>query len=116
VLADIAHEFSLQVGHRGEHATSDDVSLDLGEPQFDLVQPGGEHRDIPLWPRTARVLKAWLREQSSADTPFAFPSARGYHKTLIAIANKHARIMWAILAHGDEFNPDAWRRYATATA
>jgi len=40
----------------------------------------------------------------------------GYHKTLIAIANKHARILWAILAHGDEYNPDAWRRYATAAA
>lgn len=37
----------------------------------------------------------------------------GYHKTLIAIANKHARILWAILAHGDQYNPDAWKRYAT---
>jgi hypothetical protein len=37
----------------------------------------------------------------------------GYHKTLIAIANKHARIRWAILAHGDQYNPDAWKRYAT---
>ena len=31
----------------------------------------------------------------------------GYHKTLSAIANKHARILWAILAHGDQYNPDA---------
>lgn len=38
----------------------------------------------------------------------------GYHKTLIAIANKHARILWAILAHGDQYNPDAWKRYASA--
>jgi transposase len=37
----------------------------------------------------------------------------GCHKTLIAIANKHARILWAILAHGDQYNPDAWKRYAT---
>jgi transposase len=38
----------------------------------------------------------------------------GYHKTLVAIANKHARILWAILAHGDQYNPDAWKRYAGA--
>jgi integrase len=92
------------------------IALGAASSVVHLIGKGRKHRDIPLWPRTARVLKAWLREQSSADTPFAFPSARGYHKTLIAIANKHARIMWAILAHGDEFNPDAWRRYATATA
>jgi transposase len=35
----------------------------------------------------------------------------GYHKTLVAIANKHARIMWAILAHGDQYNPDAWKAH-----
>lgn len=29
----------------------------------------------------------------------------GYHKTLVAIANKHARILWAILAKGESFNP-----------
>jgi transposase len=40
----------------------------------------------------------------------------GYHKTLIAIANKHARILWAILAHGDKYNPDAWQQYAGAAA
>jgi site-specific recombinase XerD len=42
-----------------------------------LIGKGRKHRDIPLWPRTATVLKAWFREQSSADTSFAFPSARG---------------------------------------
>jgi transposase len=34
----------------------------------------------------------------------------GYHKTLVAIANKHARMMWAILAKGEAYDPDAWRR------
>jgi transposase len=29
----------------------------------------------------------------------------GYHKTLVAIANKHARIVWAMLAKGENFNP-----------
>jgi site-specific recombinase XerD len=42
-----------------------------------LIGKGRKHRDIPLWPRTAQVLKAWFREQSNAGTPLAFPSARG---------------------------------------
>jgi transposase len=35
----------------------------------------------------------------------------GYHKTLVAIANKHARMLWAILAHGEAYDPDAWQRH-----
>ena len=35
----------------------------------------------------------------------------GYHKTLVAIANKHARIIWAILAKGEHYDPDAWQRF-----
>ena len=29
----------------------------------------------------------------------------GYHKTLVAIANKHARIIWALLVKGEDFDP-----------
>jgi transposase len=39
----------------------------------------------------------------------------GYHKALVAIANKHARILWAILAHGEHYDPNAWQRYANAS-
>jgi transposase len=35
----------------------------------------------------------------------------GYHKTLVAIANKHLRMIWAILAKGEAYDPEAWRRY-----
>jgi transposase len=38
----------------------------------------------------------------------------GYHKTLVAIANKHVRIIWAILANGESYDPNAWRRHARA--
>lgn len=31
----------------------------------------------------------------------------GYHKTLVAIANKHARMMWAILAKDESYNANA---------
>lgn len=34
----------------------------------------------------------------------------GYHKTLVAIANKHARMVWAILAREEVYDPDAWQR------
>jgi transposase len=29
----------------------------------------------------------------------------GYYKTLVAVANKHARILWAVLAKGEKFDP-----------
>lgn len=35
----------------------------------------------------------------------------GYYKTLVAIANKHARMIWVILAKGEAYDPDAWKRY-----
>lgn len=38
----------------------------------------------------------------------------GYHKTLVAIANKHLRIVWAILAHNENYDPNAWRRHSPA--
>lgn len=37
----------------------------------------------------------------------------GYHKTLVAIANKHARQLWALLANGKAYDKDAWQCYAT---
>lgn len=40
----------------------------------------------------------------------------GYHKTLVAIANKHARIIWAILAKGKHYDPDAWQRFTPQRA
>lgn len=36
----------------------------------------------------------------------------GYHKTLVAIANKHARQLWAMLAKGEAYDLEAWQRQA----
>lgn len=41
----------------------------------------------------------------------ALHSRVGYHKTLVVIANKHLRMIWAILAKGEAYDPNAWRRY-----
>ena len=40
----------------------------------------------------------------------------GYHKAAVAIANKHARQVWAMLAHGEAYNADAYRDWETAHA
>ena len=39
VVPDVLHEFSALVGQRCEHATGNDVTLDLGKPELDLVEP-----------------------------------------------------------------------------
>jgi transposase len=36
---------------------------------------------------------------------------KGYHKTLIAIANKHARILWAMLAKDERYDASAWQQH-----
>ena len=40
----------------------------------------------------------------------------GYHKTLVAIANKHARQLWALLAKGETYDLNAWQQYAIGEA
>src|SRR3989338_8756315 len=39
-MLDIAHQLPTQVGDRGEDAPRRDIALDLGEPEFDLIEPG----------------------------------------------------------------------------
>ena len=36
---------------------------------------------------------------------------KGYHKTLVAIANKHARMLWAMLAKDEAYDSQAWQRH-----
>jgi len=44
VLIDVAHELAPQICSRGEDAAVDEVALDLGELEIDLVQPRGTCR------------------------------------------------------------------------
>ena len=39
-MLDIAHQLATQVGDGGEDASRCDIALDLGEPEFDLIEPG----------------------------------------------------------------------------
>jgi transposase len=58
-------------------------------------------------PEKASHLQRWIA---------ALYTKKGYHKTLIAIANKHARILWAMLARDQHFDPNAWQRHPRAPA
>ena len=41
VLANVAHDLFVQVFDRCENSSGNDIALDLGEPQFHLIEPGG---------------------------------------------------------------------------
>ena len=41
VFADVAHDFAAEIVLRSEDSAGDQIALDFGEPDFDLVEPGG---------------------------------------------------------------------------
>ena len=64
-----------------------------------------------------------LQRAKAVDRPKATPeqlwimqlSARmPFGKVLVAIANKHARQLWAILARGEDYDPNAWLKHPMA--
>jgi len=67
------------------------------------------------------TIQAALRKQPDKRTRLqdwivATHDRIGYGKTQVAVANKHARMLWAILAHGDNYDPNAWQRHPLASA
>jgi integrase/recombinase XerD len=46
---------------------------------------GRKERSIPLWPKTAQILKEWFREIDAREDAMAFPSVRGAPLTRFAI-------------------------------
>ena len=53
-------------------------------------------------PARASRLQRWIIE---------LYGRKGYYKTLVAIANKHARILWAMLAKEERYDAEAWQRH-----
>jgi transposase len=53
-------------------------------------------------PARASRLQRWIIE---------LYGRKGYYKTLIAIANKHARILWVMLAKDEHYDASAWQRH-----
>ena len=56
-------------------------------------------------PARANAEQCWILSLS-ARMPFT--------KVLVAIANRHARQLWAMLARGQDYDPDAWLRHPWA--
>jgi transposase len=87
---------------------------------------GGITRRGDAYLRTLLVqgARSTLQQALKADPPRAsrlqqwvvrLYGRAGYHKTLIAIANKHARMLWVLLAKGENYDANAWQRYAGET-
>ena len=53
-------------------------------------------------PSKANRLQRWIID---------LHARKGYHKTLVAIANKHARMLWAMLVREERYDPAAWQRH-----
>ena len=72
VLTDIAHKFAFQIGDRGKDAAGDHVALDLGEPEFHLIQPGRVGRremelDVRMRVQELAHLRGFVRREVVAD-------------------------------------------------
>jgi site-specific recombinase XerD len=52
--------------------------IPIGSTSFlELHGKGRKERKVPIWPRTARTLKAWLNPSDASPESAAFPNARG---------------------------------------
>ena len=85
-MPDIAHELSFEIRHRGKDATGDDVAFDLGEPQFDLVEPGGVRRgEVQMHPRI-------LGEERLDPRGLVRREVVGDHMDLLAVGLVHHEV------------------------
>ncbi len=60
------------------------------------------HRAKAVAPPQATPEQRWIRDLATR-MPFG--------KVLVAIANKHARQLWAMLARDEEYDPHAWMKH-----
>ena len=59
---DVAHELSCEIVDGGKDASGDDLAFDLGEPDFDLVEPGRirwSEVELYLWMVRQELLDPW---------------------------------------------------------
>jgi transposase len=93
-----------------------------GKPKLGRITRRGDDYLRTLLVQGARsVLAATLRKARTAPDTLnrlqqwivGLNARAGYHKTLVASvaseANKHTRQLWAVLAKGERYDPDAWR-------
>lgn len=91
-----------------------------GKPKLGRITRRGDDYLRTLFVQGARsVLASTLRKARTAPDTLtrlqqwivSLHKRAGYHKALVAMANKHARQLWAVLAKGERYNPDAWRQW-----
>jgi len=96
-----------------------------GKPKLGRITRRGDDYLRTLLVQGARsVLAATLKKHQSKPEALsrlqqwmvALNERIGYHKTLVAIANKHARQLWAVLAKGEDYNPQAWQAWGEVHA
>ena len=91
-----------------------------GKPKLGTITKRGDAYVRTLLIQGAKsVLKQALRVDRGRATRLQswaceLHARAGYHKALVAIANKNARVLWALLAKDQTYNPDVWKEYATA--
>ncbi|WP_429349609.1 transposase [Paraburkholderia sp. Clong3] len=68
-------------------------------------QGNGYLRTLLFQSARVAVLGAHRRNDRLSRWIVQLQARVGYYKTLVAVANKHARILWAILAKGEKFDP-----------
>ncbi|TLY47161.1 MAG: IS110 family transposase [Gammaproteobacteria bacterium] len=71
-----------------------------GRERLGRISRSGDAHKVPTEKATPEQI--WIR-QLATRIPFG--------KLLVAIANKHARQIWAMLARDDSYDPDAWLRH-----
>lgn len=91
-----------------------------GKPKLGRITRRGDDYLRTLFVQGARsVLASTLRKARTAPDTLtrlqqwivSLHKRVGYHKALVAIANKHARQLWVVLAKGEHYNPEAWRQW-----
>src|SRR4029077_19200136 len=82
---DVAHDLSFEVVSRLEDAASDQVTLDLRKPDFDLIEPGRVGRcvmDGDVWmlgQKRDDTLRLMSRKVVHDDVNFLFGRLGGHH-------------------------------------
>ena len=85
VMPDVTQDFSSEIVDGGKDASGDDLSLNFGEPDFDLVKPrriGGRKMNADLRMMGQKVIDKFGfmgREIISDDVDLASEGLRGHH-------------------------------------
>lgn len=71
-----------------------------------ITRQGNDYlRTLLVQGARSAVVTAARRNDRVSRWIVQFQQRVGYYKALVAVANKHARILWAILARGERFDP-----------